>query len=84
MMFIDDLLLPWWTAVELSSSLIQGGILGMRINSLAVCRAQQWALRSCTAAPCLALLLTYGREKLQKPRFRDFPSLFSAATANTS
>jgi Leucine-rich repeat (LRR) protein len=52
MMFIDGLRLPWWTAVELSSSLIQGAILGVRMNSLSVCRSQQWAL----LAHCSAML----------------------------
>ena len=44
MMLIDDLRLPWWTSVELSSGLIQGVILGIRQNSLDVCRSQQFAL----------------------------------------
>ena len=44
MMLIDDLSRPWWTAVEMSSSVIQGSILGIRKNSLAVCRGQLWSL----------------------------------------
>ena len=43
-MLIDDLSQPWWTAVEMSSCLVQGAILGIRMNSLAVCRGQLWAL----------------------------------------
>ena len=44
MMLIDDLRLPWWTAVELSSCLLQGAVLGIRDNSASVCRMQQWIL----------------------------------------
>ena len=44
MMLIDDLRLPWWTSVELSSGLVQGIILGIRQNSVEVCRSQQLAL----------------------------------------
>ena len=44
MLLIDDLHRPWWTAVEMSSSAVQGSILGLRINSLSVCRGQLWAL----------------------------------------
>ena len=44
MMLIDDLRLPWWTSVELSSCLVQGAVLGIRVNSLATCQAQQWFL----------------------------------------
>ena len=50
MMLIDDLSRPWWTAVELSSCLFQGAVLGIRENSLTVCRTQQWLLTVHTAA----------------------------------
>ena len=43
-LLIDDLSLPWWTAVELGSGLLQGIVLGIRANSLSVCRGQQWCL----------------------------------------
>ena len=38
LLLIDDLRLPWWTAVELSSGLIQGIIIGLRENDLGVCK----------------------------------------------
>jgi hypothetical protein len=44
MMLIDGLLHPWWTSVELSSAVFQGAILGIRVNSPTVCRAQQWVM----------------------------------------
>jgi hypothetical protein len=44
MMLIDGLLHPWWTAVELSSAIFQGAILGIRVSSINVCRLQQWIL----------------------------------------
>ena len=50
MMLIDDLRKPWWTALELSVSLVQGVVLGIRVNSLNVCRAQQWVLTVHSAA----------------------------------
>ena len=49
---IRNLVCPWWTAVELSSCVVQGSILGIRKNSLAVCRGQLWSL----AFHCLAML----------------------------
>ena len=52
MMLIDDLRLPWWTAVEMCSSCLQGTVLGLRISSVEVCRAQMCAL----AAHCMLLL----------------------------
>ena len=65
MMLMDDLQRPWWSAVELSAGLIQGGVLGIRMNSLAICRAQQWVLllhcggmlaAACYFRPCGAIL----------------------------
>jgi hypothetical protein len=44
MMLIDGLLHPWWTSVELSSAILQGAILGIRVSSINICRAQQWIL----------------------------------------
>jgi hypothetical protein len=44
MMLIDGLLHPWWTGVELSSATLQGAILGIRVSSPTVCRAQQWVV----------------------------------------
>ena len=49
MLLIDDLRLPWWTAAELGSCLVQGAVLGIRDNSLATCRMQQWILTLHTA-----------------------------------
>ena len=49
MMLIDDLRLPWWTAAELSSCLLQGAVLGIRDNSLSMCRTQGWILTVHTA-----------------------------------
>jgi hypothetical protein len=49
MLFIDGLRLPWWTAAELSAALIQGCILGVRMNLEWVCRAQLWALTAHSA-----------------------------------
>ena len=65
MMLIDDLERPWWTAVELSSCLVQGSILGVRINSTTVCRTLLWVLAAhcglmiaaaAYARPCGAVL----------------------------
>ena len=53
MMLIDDLHRPWWSAVEMCSGFVQGGILGVRVSSLAVCRAQLWAL----ACHCLGVFI---------------------------
>jgi hypothetical protein len=44
MMLIDGLRSPWWTAVELSSAMLQGAILGIRVSSPTVCQAQQWVM----------------------------------------
>ena len=52
-LLLDDLQRPWWTAVEMSSSVIQGCILGLRIDSITVCRGQLWAL----TAHCVLLLV---------------------------
>ena len=41
---LDDLRLPWWAAVELSSGLVQGGILGVRLNDVDACRKQRIAM----------------------------------------
>ena len=68
LMLIDDLSRPWWAAVEMSSAVIQGSILGIRLNDLQVCRGQQWVLLvHCTAMlgaaaffrPCGALLSNF-------------------------
>ncbi len=50
MMLIDGLLHPWWTAVELSSAVFQGAILGIRVSSPTVCRAQRWVMLAQTGA----------------------------------
>ena len=68
MMLIDDMQLPWWTAVEMSSSFVQGCILGLRINSTSACRGQLWVLTThCLVAfgaavyfrPCGAVLSNF-------------------------
>ena len=41
---LDDLRLPWWAAIELSSGLVQGGILGIRLNEVDACRKQRIAM----------------------------------------
>ena len=56
MMLIDDLRCPWWTSVELSACMIQGAVLGIRDNSLDMCRAQQWILVIHTAAMAVAVI----------------------------
>ena len=53
LLLIDDLQRPWWAAVEMSSSVVQGAILGLRINSIAACRGQMWAM----TAHCLLVLI---------------------------
>ena len=40
LLLMDGLRLPWWSAVELGSGLSQGAVLGLRINSIGVCRGQ--------------------------------------------
>ena len=50
MLLIDDLRLPWWTAVELTSTLVQGAVLGIRDNSPAMCRIQRGIVAAITAA----------------------------------
>ena len=50
---LDDLRLPWWAALELSSGLVQGGILGVRLNDLDVCRKQRIAM----LVHCIAMFL---------------------------
>ena len=44
MSLFADMQLPWWTAVELSAGVVQGAVLGLRMNSLDVCRGQQIVL----------------------------------------
>ena len=39
-LMFDGMRLPWWTAVELLSGLVQGAVLGIRANSVTTCRAQ--------------------------------------------
>ena len=43
-LLLDDLAIPSWTAVELSSGLVQGIIVGVRRNDASVCRQQLIAL----------------------------------------
>jgi hypothetical protein len=55
LMLIDGLRVPWWTALEIASALFQGTTLGVRVNSLSICRTQQWIMTFQTAAIfCLA------------------------------
>ena len=51
---LDDMAAPWWAAVELSSGLVQGAILGIRKNDLQVCRIQRILL----AVHCLVMVVT--------------------------
>ena len=39
LLLIDNLSRPWWTAVELASAMLQGIVLGVRLNDEAVCTA---------------------------------------------
>ena len=42
--FVDDWRMPWWFAVELANALVQGCILGIRMNSVEICTMQMIAL----------------------------------------
>ena len=53
---LDDMKMPAWQIIELSSSLLQGAIVGLRLNDLAVCQRQKAAL-VCVTAAVLALAL---------------------------
>ena len=44
LLLMDDMALPWWSAVELASCALQGAVLGLRLNDETVCLAQQIAL----------------------------------------
>ena len=44
MLLMDDMALPWWSAVELASCAMQGAVLGLRLNDPTICQAQQIVL----------------------------------------
>ena len=55
---LDDLRMPWWSGVELSSGLVQGAILGVRLNDVDACRKQRVALLvHCVIMLALAVVL---------------------------
>jgi hypothetical protein len=56
LVLFDDLRVPWWTALELSSGIVQGAIIGIRISDAATCRVQLVLLE----AHCAAILALSG------------------------
>ena len=50
LLLISDLRMPWWTAVEMLSAVVQGAILGVRLNSDGVCRGLMFAISALSAA----------------------------------
>ena len=43
-LLLDDMRDPWWNAAELASGVVQGAVLGVRLNDITACRAQRIVL----------------------------------------
>ena len=43
-LLLDDMRDPWWNAAELAGGVVQGAVLGVRLNDVTACRAQRIVL----------------------------------------